>query len=177
MPSGRDPREHEVNQRQHDDQGPSLDGNRNRKDHHIGIGPVGRERQRHTHYRTRGADERDQRGQLTEAEREQRRAHATIEIEKEELPRPHPGLDRGAEEVENQHVRGQMQQAGVDEHVGEQGPRSPESASRIQPECRDYGVGSEKRGQQQLHDYTRRDESSHHGGRSGQRRVAEGHCS
>jgi hypothetical protein len=44
----------------------------------IGVGPVGRERQRHTHYRTGGADERDQRGQLIEAEREHRRADAAI---------------------------------------------------------------------------------------------------
>ena len=55
---------------------------------------------------------------------------ATIQVVEDECPAAHPALDRGAEHEQHQHVGEQVQQARVDEHVGEEGPRLGERRRR-----------------------------------------------
>ena len=143
-------REHQVERCEHDDQRPSLDGNRNREDHYLRIRPEHGEGYRDSQYRPRGAHDRALVGDQSEEQGEQRGSHPTVEIVEHEGPRPHPVLDRSSEQVQPEHVRGEVENAPVDEQVAHRSPRLAGEPARVHREEIGDFRGGKHRFQQQL---------------------------
>ena len=110
-----------------EDHGADADRNRDGDDQDSLVRPVMREGQKHAVQGPRGSDDRrhgrERGNQERHDDRHESRHDPAEEVELKKRPTSEATLEPRSEEVQHQHVEGEVPQAAVEEHVGDEGPR------------------------------------------------------
>ena len=140
--SGQSGENDDVDADQQEDQGPGLDRHREREDQQLGVGPEQREGDADAEHRARGADERRAPGRTPRAAAQappRRRRNTGNRAGKPGRP---SGCSTGGPKTNSiSMLPQQMQQAAVDEHVGDEGPRPAERLAGRELQSADEAPG------------------------------------